>query len=80
MIPKNIRASLELKRWERLLVYNVGDGIALKRLRGAGENKSSLEDVFKPLWRRAQERGITEADVKKEMRAQRQMLEILNKT
>jgi len=72
VIPKNIRASLELKKGERLLAYNVGDSIALKRLKGAGENKSSLEDVFQPLWKRAQERGITEADVKDEIGAHRQ--------
>ncbi|MEK6960347.1 MAG: AbrB/MazE/SpoVT family DNA-binding domain-containing protein [Nanoarchaeota archaeon] len=73
VIPQSIRENGGLEEGERFLVYEMDDSIILKRVKNleASKNVKELEKAFSSMWETAKARGITEDDVKAEIRAVR---------
>jgi AbrB family looped-hinge helix DNA binding protein len=70
VIPKKIMKILGLKEQDKLLVFGSGDNILLKKIKPEIYEKS-IRDILMPMREKAETRGITEADVEKEIKAHR---------
>lgn len=70
VIPKKIMKILGLKEQDKLLVFGSGENILLKKVKPEIYEKS-IRDMLKPMREKAETRGLTEADVEKEIKAHR---------
>ncbi|MGB8217805.1 MAG: AbrB/MazE/SpoVT family DNA-binding domain-containing protein [Candidatus Methanoperedens sp.] len=70
VIPKKILKALGLKEQDKLLVFNKGDNILLKRVKPEIFEKGLME-MLAPIRREAEAKGITEKDVETEIAAHR---------
>lgn len=73
VIPQDIREGKDIREGEKFLVYDIGDSIVLKRVKGL-EKASTIdefEEVFSSLWKTARARGISKKDGEKEIAAYR---------
>ena len=60
VIPKDIRENLKLKEGDKLIAYNKGDLIILRRLEG---EESILSLLSQPISRKIAELGVTRKDL-----------------
>ena len=60
VIPKAIRENLELKEGDKLIAYNRGDLIVLRRLEG---EESILSYLSQPVRRKIAELGVARKDI-----------------
>ena len=60
VIPKDIRENLKLKEGDKLIAYNKGELIILRRLEG---EESILSLLSKPISRKIAELGVTKKDL-----------------
>ena len=60
VIPKEIRENLKLKEGDKLIAYNKGDLIILRRLEG---EESILSLLSQPISRKIAELGVTRKDL-----------------
>ena len=70
VIPKKILKALGLKEQDKLLVFNKGDNILLKKVKPEMFEKG-LKEMLMPIRREAEAKGITEKDVETEIGAHR---------
>lgn len=70
VIPKKIMKILGLKEQDKLLVFSKGENILLKKVKPEIYEKS-LKDILMPLREKAETKGLSEADVEKEIKAHR---------
>lgn len=70
VIPKKILRALGLKEQDKLLIFNKGDNILLKKVKPEMFEKS-LRDMLMPVRREAEAKGLTEEDVENEIKAYR---------
>jgi AbrB family looped-hinge helix DNA binding protein len=70
VIPKKILKLLGLKEQDKLLIFNKGDNILLKKIKPEMFEKS-LRDMLTPIRKEAEARGLTEKDVEKEIKSYR---------
>jgi len=70
VIPKKIMKILGLKEQDKLMVFSSGDNILLKKVKPEIYEKS-IRDILMPMRAKAEKRGLTEADVEKEIKAHR---------
>ncbi len=70
VIPKKILKVLGLKEQDKLLIFNKGDNILLKKIKPEMFEKS-LREMLTPVRKEAESRGLTEKDVEKEIRSYR---------
>ena len=61
---------LGLKEQDKLLVFGSGDNILLKKIKPEIYEKS-IREILMPMREKAETRGLTEADVEKEIKAHR---------
>jgi len=71
VIPKDIMKELDVKIGDKLLVISKNKNILLKKIEMDIFEKS-LEDVLEPMWRKAEERKLTEKDVEKAVKTVRE--------
>jgi AbrB family looped-hinge helix DNA binding protein len=73
VIPGSIRKDLRIKEGEKLLAYEKGDTIVLKKLDvlKKGQEESQIEKIFTLLQEKAKEAGITRKDVMEEIQRYR---------
>jgi AbrB family looped-hinge helix DNA binding protein len=71
VIPKKILKALGLKEQDKLLIFNKGDNILLKKIKPEIFEKS-LRDMLMPVRKEAEARGLTEKDVEEEIEAYRE--------
>jgi AbrB family looped-hinge helix DNA binding protein len=70
VIPKKILKALGLKEQDKLLLFNNGENILLKKVKHEMFEKN-LRDMLAPIRKEAEAKGLTERDVENEIRAQR---------
>ncbi len=70
VIPKKILKALGLKEQDKLLIFNKGDNILLKKVKPEMFEKS-LRDMLMPIRQEAEAKGITEKEVEIEIKAHR---------
>lgn len=70
VIPKKIMKMLGLKEQDKLLVFSKGDSILLKKV-GPEVYEKSIQEILMPLRRKAEARGLSEADVEQEIASHR---------
>ncbi len=70
VIPKKILKALGLKKQDKLLVFNKGENILLKKIKPEMFEKS-LRDMLLPIRQEAEAKGLTEKDVEIEIKANR---------
>lgn len=70
VIPKKILKFLGLKEQDKLLIFNKGDSILLKKIKPEMFEKS-LRDMLTPIRMEAEAKGLTEKDVDKEIKSYR---------
>jgi AbrB family looped-hinge helix DNA binding protein len=70
VIPKKILKALGLKEQDKLLIFNKGENILLKRVKPDMFEKS-LRDMLQPIRQEAEAKGLTEKDVEIEIKAHR---------
>ncbi len=70
VIPKKILKALGLNEQDKLLIFNKGDNILLKKVKPEVFEKS-LRDMLMPIRKEAESRNLTEKDVEKEIKAHR---------
>ncbi len=70
VIPKKILKALGLKEQDKLLIFNKGENILLKRVKPEMFEKS-LRDMLLPIRQEAEAKGLTEKDVEIEIKANR---------
>lgn len=70
-IPSDIRKESGIEEGTKLLVMGSGDSILMKKVRPSVVEKD-LEDVLKPLWKKAKREGLKEKDTKKLIRETRE--------
>lgn len=63
-IPSDIRKESGIDEGTKLLVMSSGDSILMKKVRPSVVEKD-LEEVLKPLWRKAKKEGLDEKDAEK---------------
>jgi len=70
VIPKKILKLLGLKEQDKLLIFNKGDNILLKKIKPEMFEKS-LREMLTPVRKEAEARGLTGKDVGKEIKSYR---------
>jgi len=60
-IPADVRRELGLEEGAKLLVVSQGENILLKKVDESFVEKS-LEEILQPMWKQADEAGLTEED------------------
>jgi len=63
-IPSDIRKESGIEEGTKLLVMSSGDSVLMKKVRPSVVEKD-LEEVMKPLWKKANEEGLEEKDAEK---------------
>ena len=73
VIPQSLRQSKRIKEGEKFLVYDIGENIVLKRVKGLDKSKNinEFEEAFASMWETAKAKDITKKDVKREIKAYR---------
>lgn len=74
VIPQSLRQSKGIKEGEKFLVYDIGENIVLKRVKGLGKSKNinEFEEAFASMWKTAKAKGITKKDIEQEIKANRE--------
>ena len=74
VIPQSLRQSKGIKEGEKFLVYDIGENIVLKRVKGLDKSKNinEFEEAFASMWKTAKEKGITKKDIEQEIKAHRE--------
>ncbi|HEY9205759.1 MAG TPA: AbrB/MazE/SpoVT family DNA-binding domain-containing protein [Candidatus Methanoperedens sp.] len=70
VIPKKILKSLGLKEQDKLLIFNKGENILLKKIK-PGIFEKSIRDMLMPIRQEAEAKGLTEKDVEIEIKTHR---------
>ncbi len=70
VIPKKILKVLGLKEQDKLLLFNKGENILLKKIKPEIFEKN-IRDMLAPIRKEAEAKGLTERDVEIEIRAHR---------
>ncbi len=70
VIPKKILKALGLKEQDKLLLFNKGETILLKKVKPEMFEKN-LKDMLAPIRKEAEAKGLTERDVEIEIKAHR---------
>lgn len=70
VIPKKILKVLGLKEQDKLLLFNKGENILLKKVKPEIFEKN-IRDMLAPIRKEAEAKGLTERDVENEIRAHR---------
>jgi len=70
VIPKKILKALGLKEQDKLLLFNKGENILLKKVKPEMFERT-LRDMLAPIRKEAEAKGLTERDVENEIRAHR---------
>jgi AbrB family looped-hinge helix DNA binding protein len=70
VIPKKIMKLLGLKEQDKLLVFSKGENILFKKVKPEIYEKS-IREILMPLREKAENRGLIEGDVEKEIKAHR---------
>ena len=70
VIPKKILKALGLKEQDKLLLFNKGENILLKKVQPEMFEKN-FRDMLEPIRKEAEARGLTEKDVEIEINAHR---------
>ena len=73
VIPQSLRQNKSIKEGEKFLVYDMGDSIVLKRVKGLEKSKNinEFEEAFASMWKTAKSRIITKRDIEREIKAHR---------
>lgn len=74
VIPQSLRQSKGIKEGEKFLVYDIGESIVLKRVKGFDKSKNinEFEEAFSSMWKTAKTKGITKKDIEQEIKAHRE--------
>ncbi len=70
VIPRKILKTLGLKEQDRLLIFNKGENIFLKKVKPEMFEKS-LRDMLMPIRQEAEAKGLTEKDIEIEIKTHR---------
>lgn len=70
VIPKKILEALGLKEQDKLLLFNKGENILLKKVKPEMFEKN-LREMLTPIRKEAEAKGLTERDVEIEIKAHR---------
>lgn len=70
VIPRKILKTLGLKKQDRLLIFNKGENIFLKKVKPEMFEKS-LRDMLMPIRKEAEAKGLTEKDIEIEIKTHR---------
>lgn len=70
VIPQKILKALGLKKQDRLLIFNKGENIFLKKVKPEMFEKS-LRDMLMPIRKEAEAKGLTEKDIELEIKTHR---------
>lgn len=74
VIPQSLRESKGIKEGEKFLVYDIGENIVLKRVKGLDKPKNinEFEEAFASMWKTAKKKGIAKKDIEQEIKAYRE--------
>lgn len=74
VIPQSLRQSKGIKEGEKFLVYDIGENIVLKRVKGFDKSKNinEFDEAFVSMWRTAKAKGINKKDIEQEIKAHRE--------
>ena len=74
VIPQSLMQGKGISKGEKFLVYDIGDNIVLKRVKGLDKPKNinEFEEAFTSMWKTSKSRGITGKDVEEEIKAHRE--------
>ena len=74
VIPQSLRQSKGIKEGEKFLVYDIGENIVLKRVKGLNKSKNinEFEEAFASMWKTAKAKEITKKDIEQEIKAHRE--------
>jgi len=70
VIPKKILEALGLKEQDKLLLFNKGENILLKKVKPE-MFENNLRDMLAPIRKEGEAKGLTERDVEIEIKAHR---------
>jgi AbrB family looped-hinge helix DNA binding protein len=60
-IPADVRQEMDIDEGTKLLVVSEGDNILLRKVDESAITES-LEDILEPMWKKAKQEGMSEAD------------------